>query len=98
MTNRSPIVVLLLSLVTCFLYLIYWYIKTADELKTRGGEIPHWILLFIPVANLYWIWKWSAAIEKATKGTTSGAVAFLLMFFLGPIGAAILQDKFNKVA
>jgi hypothetical protein len=51
-----------------------------------------------PIANLYWIWKWSEGVEHVSRGKMSAAVAILLMLLLGLIGTAIIQATFNQVA
>ncbi len=38
--RRDPVLVLVLSLVTCGLYLIYWYGKIYDELMELDGRTP----------------------------------------------------------
>ena len=35
---RSPLAVLLLSIITCGIYGIYWYYKTFQEMKDHSGE------------------------------------------------------------
>lgn len=98
MAKRNPFVVFVLFFVTFGIYGIVWYAKTAGEMRTRGADIPHWILLFIPLVNLFYVWKWSAGVEKVTAGGMGGALMFLLILFLGPIGMAVAQSKFNAVA
>lgn len=98
MAKRNPLVVFLLTCVTCFIYGFVWFIQCAREMRARGAEIPHGILLFIPIVNLYWEWTFSKGVEKVTAGKTSGVLAFILLLFLGPIGMAILQSSFNDVA
>jgi hypothetical protein len=44
------------------------------------------------------VWKWSQGVEHVTKGAMSGTVAFLVGVLLGPIGAMMIQGKFNEVA
>lgn len=96
MTNRSPFAVFLLSLVTGGIYGVFWYYWTKQEMNSQGADIPTLWLIIIPFVNYYWLWKYSEGVEKVTKGSLSGPVAFLLMFLLGSIGAAIIQDKFNS--
>jgi hypothetical protein len=99
MTNRNPIVVFILCFVTFYIYQLIWLVKTKEEMNSSAqAGIPTAWLLIVPIANLFWLWKWSEGVGKATNGGYSGAVAFLLMWILGPIGAAILQAKFNEVA
>ena len=97
MTQRSPIGVLVLSIVTFGLYGLYWYIVTKGELNAAGAQIPTALLIIIPIANIYFQWKFCEGVEIVTDGQMSGAMAFILLFFLGMIGAAIIQDSLNKV-
>ena len=98
MQKRSPLTVLVLSLITCGLYMLYWSVVTKREMNTQGAQIPTAWLLIIPIVNLYWSWKFSEGVETVTKSGMSGPVAFLLLYLLGPIGAAIIQNELNKVA
>jgi hypothetical protein len=98
MEKRSPIAVFLLPLVTFGIYGLVWFYKTKEEMVSKGAEIPTFILVFIPIISLFWLWKYCLGVEKVTGGETSAAVAFLLLFFLGTIGMALLQSNFNKVS
>ena len=98
MTNRHPVLVVVLSLVTCGIYLLYWLVTTKIEMTKAGAAIPTAWLLIIPFANIYWIWRWSQGVEQVTKGQLTAVSAFLLLWLVGPIGAAISQSYFNKAA
>jgi hypothetical protein len=60
--RRDPGVVLILSLFTCGLYLIYWYWKMYEELEELCGETPTGnsfiidFLLVIVTCSLWGIW------------------------------------------
>ena len=97
MENRSPIGVIVLTLVTCGIYGIVWLVKTKGEMVALGAEIPTAWLLIVPFANLYWYWKYSQGVEKVTDGKMGGVIAFILLVLLGFIGAGIIQDSFNKI-
>lgn len=98
MTKRSPVAVLLLPLITFGIYSIVWFVKTKGEMNAQGATIPTAWLLIVPIANFYWLWKYSEGVELVTKSAMSGVAAFLLTLFLGSIGGAIVQNEFNKVA
>ena len=98
MKNRNILVMILLSFVTLGIYPLYWMVSTKNEMNRNGANIPTAWLLIVPIANIYWIWKFSEGVEVVTKGALSGPVAFLLLFVLGLIGVAILQSKFNGIA
>lgn len=96
--NRSPIAVLLLPFVTLGIYSLVWFVKTKDEMNGLGTSIPTAWLLIIPFVNLYWLWVYCTGVGQVTRGSLSAPVSFLLNFCLGPIGHAIIQNEFNKVA
>jgi len=98
MQNRNPIVVALLAIVTLGIYAIYWLVKTKGEMVEKGAEIPTAWLLIVPIANIYWLWKYCEGVEKVTNGKLSGVVAFLVFFVLSIIGMAIIQNTFNSVS
>jgi hypothetical protein len=98
MTQRSPIVVVLLTLVTFGIYALIWHVKTKNEMnRVYGTAIPTaWWLLVPFVGGLYWLWKWSEGAEKATG--TSGITVFLLMFVIPIVGIPVMTSKFNAAA
>lgn len=98
MTKKSPIAVLLLPFVTFGIYTLVWIVKAKGELVDKGADIPTSWLLVIPFANIYYLWKWGqGAAMVVSKKSFSSVEAFLMMLFLGPIGCAIIQSKFNKI-
>lgn len=60
--HREPGIVLVLSVFTCGLYLMYWYYRMYEELTALTGETPtgmnYWVdfLLNILTCSLYGIW------------------------------------------
>jgi len=96
MNKRSVVAVILLSIITFGIYALVWFVKTKGEMVKTGADIPTAWLLIVPIANLYWQWKWAGGVEHVTRGKMSQAVAFILVFLLGLIGMAIIQSSFNK--
>ena len=96
MKNRNPIAVALLPFVTFGIYSIYWQVKTKVEMNTLGATIPTAWLIIIPFVNIWWLWKYAEGVDKVTASKLSGVLAFVLLWLLGPIGAAIVQDSFNN--
>lgn len=97
MKHRNPFAVFFLALITLGIYSIYWEVKTKGEMVKRGADIPTAWLIIIPIVNIWWLWKYSEGVEKVTDGKMQGVIAFILLFVLGSIGQAIIQDGFNKV-
>ena len=98
MEHRSPIMVFFVSLITFGIYGLVWYVKTKNEMNAKGAQIPTAWLLIIPIANIYWLWKYSQGVELVTNKGMSAGVAFILIFFLAVIGMAIIQSKFNALS
>ncbi|HEY5923456.1 MAG TPA: DUF4234 domain-containing protein [Kofleriaceae bacterium] len=95
MNKRSPITVVVLSVLTLGIYALVWQIKTKDEMnRSYGAGIPTaWLILVPIVGALYWMWKWSEGAEKATG--TSAISVFLLMALIPIVGIPVMASKFN---
>jgi hypothetical protein len=97
MKNRSPVAVLLLPLITFGIYGLVWLVKTKNEMNSSGAQIPTAWLVIIPLVNIYWLWKYAEGVQHVTRSAQSQVIAFILLFLLGVIGAAIIQNEFNKL-
>lgn len=97
MKQRNPIAVALLPFVTFGIYSIYWQVVTKIELNKKGATIPTAWLLVVPIVNIWWLWKYSEGVDKITNGKMSAVISFILLFLLGFIGSAIIQDSFNQL-
>lgn len=98
MQHRNPIMVILLSIITFGTYYIFWLVITKIQMNTKGAQIPTAWLLIIPLVNIYWLWKFSEGVELVTKKGMQTVIAFLLLWLLDILGAAIVQNELNKVA
>jgi len=97
MEKRNPVGVFFLIVVTLCIYGLVWLVQTKEEMNSRGADIPTAWLLIVPIGNLVWLWKYAEGVEKVTGGAMGTGGAFCLLFFLGPIGNAVIQSAFNKV-
>jgi Domain of unknown function (DUF4234) len=95
--ERSPVMVVFLAFITCGIYSVLWFAKTADEMRDQGQTLPPSWHLIIPILNLIWIWRWCEALERLTNGQEKASTNFFIHFFLGPIGLAIVQSKLNDL-
>ena len=98
MQHRDPIMVILLSIITFGIYSLFWYVTTKNEMNAKGAQIPTAWLIIIPFVNIWWYWKFCEGVELVTNKGMGVAVAFLLLWLLGIIGEAIIQNELNKVA
>ena len=104
----DPIVVLLLGLVTCGLYLIYWNIKTAEVINAVAEKevISQPIAIFagccFPV-NIYFYYLAGKEglpkiYEKSGESSKDQSTLLLILGFLLPMVAAmIVQGDINKL-
>jgi hypothetical protein len=98
MKHRSPIAVFFLGLFTLGLYSWYWSVKTKGEMNKLGEHIPTaWIWLIPIVGSIWWLWKYAEGVEHVTNTGLNKVLAFVVLFVLGSIGQAIVQDSFNNV-
>lgn len=92
--NRSPLSVLLLCLVTCGLYYIYWLYVTSKEIEEFLGasDIPPLVdlVLFILTGTLWgFVWDWRTGQKIAAMQARVGLPAndeswlYLLLDLLG---------------
>lgn len=96
--KRNILAVYLLSFITFGIYLIYWQVQTKKEMNSLGAEIPTAWLLIVPVANIYWMYKYCEAFSNFVKRDNNAVMWFLLYFFVGIIMPAVVQSGLNNLA
>jgi len=95
-TKRSVAAVIILTCITFGIYALVWWVKTKNEMVKAGADIPTAWLIIVPIASIYWMWKWAGGVEHVTGGKYSQVIAFILVAVLGIIGMAIIQSELNK--
>ena len=104
----DPIIVLLLGIITCSLYNIYWNIKVAEVLNAVAGReiIAAPIAVFAgccyPVNVYFFYMAGKEAMPEVYRRTNSMAkddtvLLLILGFFLPPVAAMIVQGDINKL-
>lgn len=109
MKQRSIVVCILLSLITCGIYTIYWMIVLNDDANqisgkngTSGGLVFLFSLITCGFYSYYWMYQMGVAVEMIHEqrgGSKSNMpIVYLLLsiFGLGIIAYALLQDELNK--
>jgi hypothetical protein len=70
-------------------------------MKEKGIDMVHPLLILIPVAGafiwIYFLWQYSAGVEKVTNGKYSQVVAFLLLLLINYIGIGLVQNAYNEI-
>lgn len=96
--HRSVFLVYLYSIITFGIYAIYWMVSTKDEINSLGAKIPTAWLLIIPIANLFWIYKYCEGFAQEVKKDNTTLQWFILFILVGIIMPAIVQSELNKLA
>jgi len=96
--ERNIATLYILIIVTCGIYGIVWYVQTKDEINGLGADIPTGWLLIIPIANIFWSYKYCEGFATHVKKDDNTILWFLLALFVGIIMPAIVQTELNKLA
>lgn len=108
--NRNIALCIILSLVTCGIYGLYWFVCLTDDTNTISGEqgtsgVVALVLTIITcgIYGLYWAYKCGekidAAHQRRGESSSNGGVLYLILFIFGGIIAyALVQNEVNKFA
>ena len=110
--QRNIAVCIILSIVTCGIYGIYWFIVLSndtntvsrEENATSGGGAFILSLITCNIYGLYWAYKQGEKIDKAKteKGmpsSNSGIIYLILCFIgLGIVAEALMENELYSLA
>jgi hypothetical protein len=96
--RRGLLFVYVVGIITLGIYFIYWHISTKNEMNRMGAEIPTAWLIIIPIANIYWLYKYAEGFSKKVRRDDNGVLWFLLFWFVSIVTPAIVQPELNKFA
>ncbi len=111
--QRNIAVCIILSIVTCGIYGIYWFICLTDDTNTvygapgtSGGMAFLFTLITCGIYSLYWMYKQGEKLEDAKARAGAGVpnpnmgIIYLVLavFGFGIISYALMQDSLNKLA
>ena len=108
--KRDVAISILLTIITCGFYGIYWFIKLNDDINTladdrvapSGGMAFLFTLITCEIYSYFWMYKMGEKLDNisARKGMSTqhrGILYLVLHFFgLGLISYALMQDSINK--
>lgn len=105
-TGRSIPIAIILSIVTCGIYGLYWMVKLNDEANelsgetgaTSGGMVLLFSLITCGLYELYWLYKMGERCDriKGTQGNSGIVYLVLGVFGLSVISWCLIQDTVNK--
>ena len=105
-TTRSIVTAIILSLVTCGIYSIYWFIMLTNEMNqasdktsdTSGGVCFLLSLVTCGIYGFYWAYKMGEKRDIIANEKASSNVIYLVLALFGfsIVVNALLQDSLNK--
>jgi len=96
--HRNIFLVYFFTLITLGIYGIYWAVSTKNEINSLGAKIPTGWLLIVPIANLYWVYKYCEGFAHKVKKDKDTLLWFILYVIVGIVMPAIVQSELNKLA
>lgn len=103
---RSLATCIILSIITCGIYGIYWEICLFNEFKAvygkdelpNGGMVVLLTIVTCGIYNFYYMYKAGKTIDDY-EGAGSNAVLFIVLTLigLGIVNMCIMQDKVNHM-
>jgi amino acid transporter len=108
--ERNIAMCIILSLVTCGIYGLYWFVcltedtnAAANEEGTSGVMALVFTLITCGIYGLYWAYKCGEKLDKAKTdrgmSASNGGVLYLILYIFGGIIAyALIQNELNKLA
>lgn len=109
--KRNIAVCIILSIVTCGIYGIYWFIKLNDDTNTAsntfgtsGGMVFLLTLITCGIYGIYWAYKQGEKIDAAKNSrgipsSNSGILYLILTIFgLSIVAWALMQSELNQMA
>jgi hypothetical protein len=96
--HRNVFLVYFFSFITFGIYALYWMVSTKKEINSLGAKIPTAWLLIVPIANIYWIYKYCEGFSLNVKKDDNTLLWFILYLIVGIIMPAIVQIELNKLA
>lgn len=107
--NRDIVMAVILSIITCGIYGIYWFIVMtddanviSDEQNASGGLAFLYTLLTCGIYGIYWNYKMGqklfAAGQKYNKQINDNSILYLILSIFGfaIINYCLIQNDLNK--
>lgn len=113
MINKRDIALaIVLTIVTCGIYGLYWFVVLTDDVKTAsddtefqsGGIALLLTIVTCGIYGLYWAYKMGELLKKAQEknklAVKDNSILYLVLEFLGfgIIAYAMIQNDLNEIA
>ena len=109
--KRDVAIAIILTIVTCGIYGIYWFIMLTNEVKAASGDDKLasgglafvFTLLSCGIYGIYWAYKMGKLIESAQSANKltpkDNSVLYLVLelFGLGIVDYCLMQNDLNEI-
>ena len=109
--ERNIAVCIILSIVTCGIYGIIWFVSITDDIntlsgdyKTSGGMAFLFSIITCGLYGIYWMYNQGRKIDmaKANKGipSSNSGILYLILSILGLgiVSYCLMQNEINNLA
>lgn len=103
MKKRSILFMVLLSIITCGIYLIYWTCSFQNQLKEKTGDgfggLGHFFMIIITFGIYYIYWQYAAGKRLSKLGANDNSILYLVFCFiaLSWLNPYLMQNQANKL-
>lgn len=103
MKERSIFAMILLTIITLGLYMIYWYIAFQSELKEETDEgfggFMHLIVTILTFGIYGLVWQYKAGKRLAMQGASDNSVLYIVLALLqlGWLNPFLMQSQANNL-
>lgn len=109
MKQRSIPVCIILALITCGIYSLYWMIVMTDDVnrlsgrqRPSGGTALLLTIITCGIYGYYWAYQmgealYSAKAQRGIAGSSNGVLYLILEIIFPIIGWCLMQDEINKL-
>lgn len=109
--ERNIVVCIILSIITCGVYGIFWFVSLTDDTntlsgdyKTSGGMAFLFTIITCGLYSLYWMYRQGDKIDqaKANRGipSSNSGIFYLILSVigLGIVSYCLMQNEVNQLA
>ncbi len=109
MKQRSIPVCIILSLITCGIYSLYWMIVMTDDVnrlsgrqRPSGGTALLLTIITCGIYGYYWAYQmgdalYAAKVQRGIPASNNNVLYLILEIVFALIGWCLIQDEINKL-
>ena len=106
MKQRSIAIAIILTIVTCGIYGLYWMVQLNNDINTlaeednatSGGKVILLSIITCGIYSIYWNFKMGERVDRIKGSDGSSHILYLILCIigLGIVNFALMQDTINK--